>query len=121
MSALRKLAGQTAIYGLSFSLMLCGCAIETEETLVGTWHTPVLDGKFGVAQFHEKGGLRTWAEPRPPEGRNLGRARYFIFEDSIGMIGEMMDTTLYALHWLDEDHVELINSDKTISLTRKPE
>lgn len=121
MSVLLKLVGQTAIYGLSVSLMMCGCALDTVEALVGTWHTPLLDGIFGVAQFHEKGGLRTWSEPRPPEGSNLHRAKYFVFGDSIGLVGEMMDTTLYALNWLDRDHVELINSDRTISLTRNPE
>jgi hypothetical protein len=121
LSALRKLVGQTAIYGLSASLVLCACGLDPNQELVGTWQTPVVDGKFGVAQFHEKGGLRTWAEPRPPEGSNHSRAKYFVLGDSIGLVGEMLDTTLYALNWLDRDHVELINSDRTISLTRKPE
>lgn len=118
MTALRKLAGQTAIYGLSIALILSGCAIEPEEALIGTWSTPSNEGKVGMAQINEKGGFRTWTEPRPAEGSNLGRAQYFIVGDSLGLVGELMDTMLYLMQLVDNDHLNLTGPDKNLSLTR---
>ena len=121
MSVLRKLAGQTAIKGLSIAFVLTGCGIETEDGIGGTWSTPLEHGKTGIAQFNEKGGFRSWAEPRPPEGANLSRVTYFILGDSLGLIGELMDTTMYKVEWVDRDQVLLIEPNKTLSLTRMPE
>lgn len=121
MSVLFKLISQTAIYLLSISLLVFGCTRDNKEALVGTWNTPVRNGGSGVVRFLEQGSILTWAEPKPPDGSNLGRFKYFIFGDSIGLVGELSDTTIYVVNWVERDHVELINSVRTISLTRRPE
>ena len=92
--------------------------MNPEDAIVGTWSTPTDHGRVGMAQFSATGSLRTWAEPRPAEGSNLGRATYFIVGDSLGLIGELMDTTMYAMLWADRDHVLLRSHDKRLSLTR---
>ena len=121
MSVLFKPPSQTAIYRLSISLLVFGCTRDNKEAIVGIWNTPVRNGGYGVIRFLEQGSLLTWAEPKPPEGSNLGRSKYFTFGDSIGLVGDLSDTITYAVNWIDRDHVELINSVRTISLTRRPE
>ncbi|MBP6643071.1 MAG: hypothetical protein KA186_08270 [Flavobacteriales bacterium] len=37
MSTLRNFVGQTAIFGASIILVLCGCSIEIEKKIVGKW------------------------------------------------------------------------------------
>jgi hypothetical protein len=118
MSALRKLVGQTAIYGLSIVLLLSACSVDHEKAIIGTWKTTTPDGTTGMVQFDEHRRLRTWAEPRPPEGSNLGRAMYHFAGDTLGLVGELHDTVLYSMHWVDQDHVTLIGIDRSFVLTR---
>ena len=118
MSPLRKLASLTAIHGLSIVLLFSACSIEPKEALVGTWKTALHNGDTGMSQFYETGRLRTWAEPRPPEGGNIGRGRYYVDGDSLGLVGELFDTVLYSMHWADYDHLTVTGTDKTLVLTR---
>lgn len=118
MSVLRKLAGQTAMYGLLSAIGLMACTVNTSVEIVGDWRTEKKDDHYGVVRFHQHGRLWSWREPSPPEGSNMHKGSYKLSQDSIALLGERGEGNWFAICWSDKNHIQLTGQDTSLLLTR---
>jgi hypothetical protein len=118
MSAIRNLAGQTAIYGLLSTIGLLACTINNSNEVIGDWRTEVKEGHYGVVRFHRNGQLWSWVEPSPPEGSNVHKGSYRLKQDSIALLGERGEGNWFAIRWSDKNLVRLTGQDTSLLLTR---
>ena len=103
MSALRKLAGQTAIYGLSSIVVLfaLACSRASDDSLIGCWWNKVRPDSDVTTFCFERNG--TWSSSGPDESPMRGT--YEVVDDTL--VWHLQDTIFRsALNWQDRDHLE---------------
>lgn len=116
MSVLRKLAGQTAIYGLSMVILLSACSTENTAQLEGTWR--IADRSITETRymaFHRN----TWFAGVDSMALN-GQGDYRLIADSIFIHGEMENGngTAFSLNWSGPDHLVLSGTERQLTLER---
>ncbi len=127
MSILRKLAGQTAIYGMSISCcvaLLSACSLFFEKKIEGDWtvhrQSPQSEGEL---QFMAGDSFALGPGPHTPPIDPLSlplssRGTYQLSGDSIqfNSVGGRMS---FRIRWLNKDLISLRGDRAYLALSRK--